>query len=99
MPDIRERSEMIKEAVSIATGIPIRRMMADYRQHEETKARRCALDLHMENLGFMGKNWACDQLGMVSRRFSDYEVSLRVEPQIKKKAQKLYDKMVKEDKQ
>jgi hypothetical protein len=97
MPDIRERSQMIKEAVSIATGIPIRRMMADYRQHDETKARRCALDLHMENLGFMGKNWACDQLGMTSRRFSDYEVRLRVEPEIKEDAQAIYEKMVKDD--
>jgi len=99
MPNIRERSQMIKEAVSIATGIPVQRMMCGYRQHEETKARRCALNLHMENLGFMGKNWACDQLGMVSRRFSDYEVCLKVEPQIKQKAQTLYDKMLKEAKQ
>ena len=99
MPNIRERSQMIKEAVSIATRIPVRRMMADHRQHEETKARRCALDLHTENLGFMGKNWACDQLGMTSRRFSDYEVCLKVEPQIKQKAQTLYDKMLKEAKQ
>jgi len=47
----------------------------------------------------MGKNWACDQLGMTSRRFSDYEVRLRVEPEIKEDAQALYDQMLKEAKQ
>jgi len=95
MPDIPERAQMIKEAVSIATGVAIPRLNADHRQHEETKARRCALHLYMDNLGFMGKNWACDQLGMSSRRFSDYDTVLRVEPRIKAKAQKLYDQMVK----
>lgn len=94
MPNIPERSQMIKEAVSIATGVPIYRMMAHHRSHGSMAARKCAVDLYLHNLGFMGTKWIGQQLGI---KWVEYKnTKLFVGKLTYAYAQHLYDKMVKE---
>ena len=94
MPNIPERSQMIKEAVSIATGVPIYQMMAHHRSHDSMAARKCALDLYTQNLGFMGGKWIGEQLGINK---VDYKRGkLFVGKLTYAYAQHLYDKMVKD---
>ena len=94
MPNIPERSQMIKEAVSIATGVPIYRMMAHHRSHDSMAARKCAVDLHLHNLGFMGTKWIGQQLGIDRLEYKN--TKLFVGKLTHAYAQHLYDKMVKE---
>ena len=97
---ISERSQILKEAVAIATGVEIPHFMVGNDRHERQMARRLAVDLYVCNLGFMGKWWIGRQLG-----YKFESVNLcgkgfnKVEPEVYDKAQALYDQMIKEAKQ
>lgn len=97
---ISERSQILKQAVAIVTGVEISNFMVGNNQHDQSSARRLAVDLYVCNLGFMGKCWIGRQLGykfesvdLLGRDFN------RVEPHIYDKAQALYDQMIQEAKQ
>lgn len=97
---IGERSQMIKEAVAITTGVEIAHFMNGNHQQERQMARRLAIDLYVSNLGFMGGNWIGKQLNYANLSIDLGGVGfMRVEPEVYDKAQALYDQMVKEAKQ
>ena len=97
---IGERSQMIKEAVAIATGVDIPDFMVGNDHQKQQIARRLAVDLYVCNLGFMGKWWIGRQLGY---KFESVNLSgigfNKVEQRVYDRAQALYDQMVKEAKQ
>ena len=97
---IGERSQMIKEAVAIATGVEIRDFMVGKNEHEQQIARRLAVDLYVCNLGFMGKSFICRQLGYKYESVNLGGIGFnKVDQRVYDKAQALYDQMVQEAKQ
>jgi len=97
---IGERSQMIKEAVAIATGVDIPDFMVGKNRDFQRAARKVAIEIYTDNLGFMGNNWIADQLGYGgSRRTFEHLDKKRLELSVYIKAQVIYDKMVKEAKQ
>jgi hypothetical protein len=91
---IGERSQILKEAVAIATGVDISDFLNGNTKREERMARRLAVDLYFHNLGFMGTKWIGRQLGI---EWVDHNRGkLFVSKLTHEYAQHLYDKMVKE---
>lgn len=97
---IAERSQILKEAVAIATGVDIPDFMVGNDEQKQQMARRLAVDLYVCNLGFMGKWWIGRQLGYKFESVNLGGIGFnKVEPKVYEKAQALYDKMVEEAKQ
>ncbi len=97
---IGERSQMIKEAVAIATGVDIPDFMVGNNYEKQQIARRLAVDLYVCNLGFMGKWWIGRQLGYKFESVNLGGIGFnKVEQRGYDRAQALYDQMVKEAKQ
>lgn len=97
---IGERSQMIKEAVAIATRVDIPDFIVGNNEYEQQIARRLAVDLYVCNLGFMGKWWIGRQLGYKYESVNLSGIGFnKAEPEVYDRAQALYDQMIKEAKQ
>jgi len=94
---ISERSQMIKEAVAIATGIDIQDFMVGNDCKKQQWARKVAIELYTNNLGFMGNRWITRQLGYDGEsRHTKYLYGSRFGFEVYRRAQELYEKMVRE---
>lgn len=97
---ICERSQILKEAVAIATGVDILDFLNGNTKQEQYMARRLAVDLYLQNFGFMGRGWIGNQLNYNGESIRDGGKQYnRFSPEVHEKAQALYDQMIKEAKQ